>query len=72
MDPLDVIVRSILNRAAKMFRTGRPSVRFSYRWAPSHRAFTADSAVFVDKQKVDKLLSPLSQKYADAKSEVIL
>ena len=61
-----------LNQGTKMFRIARPVARLLYRPSPSTRAFTAAPGVFVDKRKVDQLLNPLSQKYADAKDEVIL
>ena len=62
----------VINRQLKMLRVARPAARPLYRPCPSNRAFAATASVFVDKQKVDQLLNPLSQKYAAAKDEVSL
>ena len=59
-------------KSRPMFRITRPAARLLCRLSPSNRAFTAAPGGFADTQKVDQLLKPLSQKYADAKAEVIL
>lgn len=43
-----------------------------YRPSPGQRAISVTNIRALDKRKVDELLNPLSQKYADAKDEVSL
>ncbi len=43
-----------------------------YRLSPWQRVISTTNIRALDKKKVDELLNPLSQKYADAKDEVSL
>ena len=55
-----------------MYRIARLTVWLVYPYSPAKRRFTTILSLHTDKQRVDQLLNPLSQKYAVAKDEVIL
>jgi hypothetical protein len=67
----DAIERLALPKTAqKMFRGLRPTARLLHARRITARRIHTTPFLSVDKQRIDALLDPLTQKYADAKDEV--